>query len=310
MTGRPLVCLDLDRTTIYSPAALLLPGPDIDAPRLLCVEVYRGAPLSFVTEAAAALYQDLCGRAVVVPTTTRTPEQLARVHLPDPPAGSAEPRFAITTNGGHLIVDGLPDAGWSARVRDRLARCAPLAEVLARVESVRGAFVETVRVARDLFVYCVVDRAELPTGWQDDLAGFCAERGWTVSVQGRKVYVVPEPLTKSAAVAEVARRVGARTVFAAGDSLLDRDMLEAADHAVRPAQGELADIGYGGPRLHVTTSPGVLGGEELLRWLSEHPDLPPPGVPEHKISPATALPGADFTSTSSRSSTSTAKDPV
>lgn len=276
MTGRPLLCLDLDRTTIYSPSALLLPGPDIDAPRLLCVEVYKGAPLSFVTETAATLFRQLCGRAVVVPTTTRTPEQLARVHLPDPPEGATGPRYAIAANGGHLIVDGHPDPDWSAVVQDRLRRCAPVDEMLARVEQARGPFVETVRVAADLFVYCVVNRAELPADWQPDLDAFCHERGWTVSVQGRKVYFVPEPLTKSAAITELAHRTGAPRIFAAGDSLLDRDMLDLADHPVRPVQGELADTGYGGPRLHVTDAPGVLGGEEILRWFSDHPDMPPP----------------------------------
>jgi hypothetical protein len=44
-----VVCLDLDRTVIYSAAALDLRMPDDQAPRLLCVEVYRGVPLSFLT---------------------------------------------------------------------------------------------------------------------------------------------------------------------------------------------------------------------------------------------------------------------
>ena len=41
-----VVCVDLDRTVIYSAAALDLPMPDAEAPRLLCVEVYRGASVS------------------------------------------------------------------------------------------------------------------------------------------------------------------------------------------------------------------------------------------------------------------------
>ncbi|HEY4421230.1 MAG TPA: hypothetical protein VGN22_17030, partial [Pseudonocardia sp.] len=56
---RPVVCLDLDRTTIYSPAALDLRCSDSDAPRLLCVEVHDGAPRSFMTEAAADAFRAL-----------------------------------------------------------------------------------------------------------------------------------------------------------------------------------------------------------------------------------------------------------
>lgn len=39
-----LVASDLDRTLIYSAAALGLTMPDLRAPRLLCVEVYESKP--------------------------------------------------------------------------------------------------------------------------------------------------------------------------------------------------------------------------------------------------------------------------
>jgi len=181
MTG-PVVCLDLDRTTIYSAAALDLRVPDRDAPRLLCVEVYRGAPLSFMTEAAVSAFEALQAAATVVPSTTRTVEQLARVHLPGPPA-----RFAIAANGGELLVDGEPDAGWSAAVRRRLAGCAPATEVGAHLAAVGGEFVLALRTAAELFCYAVVDRAALPAEWVPALAAWCAPRGWAVSLQGLKV---------------------------------------------------------------------------------------------------------------------------
>lgn len=258
----PVVCLDLDRTTIYSAAALDLRMPDHEAPRLLCVELYGGAPLSFMTEAAVETYRALQAVATVVPTTTRTPAQLARVHLPGPPA-----QYAIASNGGHLLVDGAPDADWSAAVRQRLAGCTPLAEVHAHLRGCGGSFVLSLRAAGDLFAYAVVDRLALPDGWAHELAAWCAPRGWTVSLQGRKVYAVPVPLTKSAAAREVLARCGGGPLLAAGDSLLDADLLTTADLAVRPAHGELADTGFTLDHLAVTTATGVLAGEELLDWL-------------------------------------------
>jgi hypothetical protein len=263
-----VVCLDLDRTTIYSAAALELREPDHEAPRLLCVEVYKGAPLSFLIEAAAATLLQLQGVATVVPTTTRTPAQLARVHLPGPP-----PRFAIASNGGHLLVDGVADPSWDAAVRARLAGCAPLAEVQAHLRARGGPFVLALREASGLFAYAVVDRAALPDGWVDDLAAWCAPRGWSVSLQGRKVYAVPAGLTKSAAAAEVVARCGGGALLAAGDSLLDADLLDAADAAIRPAHGELAQAGFTRPHLAVTASTGVAAGAELLgrlhRWAAD-----------------------------------------
>ena len=264
-----VVCLDLDRTTIYSAAALELTGSDADAPRLLCVEVYRGAPLSFMTEAAVDAFTGLRAVATVVPTTTSTPEQLARVHLPGRPA-----TYAIASNGGHLIVDGEPDRAWSAQVRAGLDGCAPLEEIEAHLRTRSGPFVLTLRRASDLFAYAVVDRAALPAGWVDDLAAWCAPRGWTVSLQGRKVYAVPVPLTKSAAAREVVTRLGAQALLAAGDSLLDADLLDAADAAIRPAHGELQDCAFTRPHLSVTRTTGAAAGEELLAWLRDRATAP------------------------------------
>ncbi|MCP9988236.1 HAD family hydrolase [Streptomyces sudanensis] len=263
MTVPPvLVASDLDRTLVYSAAALALTAPDAEAPRLLCVEVYQGRPLSYVTEAAAGLLGELARATDFVPVTTRTREQYRRIRLPCP-----APRYAICANGGHLLVDGEPDPGWRAAVAARLAdECAPLDEVRAHLLAAADpAWLLKERVAEDLFAYLVVERALLPGDWLAELSDWAGSRGWTVSLQGRKVYAVPKPLTKSAAVREVARRTGARTVLAAGDSLLDADLLLAADRAWRPGHGELADTGWDAGHVEALADRGVAAGEEILR---------------------------------------------
>jgi hydroxymethylpyrimidine pyrophosphatase-like HAD family hydrolase len=78
---------------------------------------------------------------------------------------------------------------------------------------------------------------------------------------------VPAALTKQAALAEVVQRTGATSVAAAGDSLLDAGMLEAADAAVRPAHGELHDAGWCPPHVRVTADAGLRGGEQVLEAL-------------------------------------------
>ncbi|MGC5342682.1 HAD family hydrolase [Streptomyces sp. DT24] len=259
-----LVASDLDRTLIYSAPALGLRMPDADAPRLLCVEVYEHRPLSYLTETAAGLLDTLARTTVFVPTTTRTREQYHRIHLPGPP-----PRYAICANGGHLLVDGESDPGWRARVAARLAdECAPLTEIRNHLTaSADPAWLLKERIAEDLFAYLVVERSLLPENWVKELSVWADPRGWTVSLQGRKIYAVPKPLTKSAAMREVARRTGATLTLAAGDSLLDADLLLAADRAWRPGHGELADGGWTAPHVDVLTEQGVAAGEEILRRL-------------------------------------------
>ncbi|MET8662020.1 HAD family hydrolase [Streptomyces griseus] len=260
--ARTLVASDLDRTLIYSAASLDLSMPDAEAPRLLCVEVYGHKPLSYLTETAAALLTEVAASTVFVPTTTRTREQYRRIHLPGPAS-----RYAICANGGHILVDGVSDPDWQRRVADRIAaECAPLTEIRAHLATTADpAWLLKERVAEDLFAYLVVERSLLPEEWVRELAAWAGPRGWTVSLQGRKIYVVPAPLTKSAAMHEVARRTGATRTLAAGDSLLDADLLLAADLGWRPGHGELADEGWRAPHVVALAERGGAAGEEILR---------------------------------------------
>ncbi|MFD8479816.1 HAD family hydrolase [Kitasatospora sp. NPDC059673] len=263
-----LVASDLDRTLVYSNRALALDVPDRLAPRLLSVEVHDGKALSFMTETAAELLAELAEQTPVVPITTRTRTQYERINLPGPTPGWIPP-YAVCANGGHLLVDGVPDADWQHEIRTRLdAASAPLPEVVEHLAiTADPEWTHKRRVADELFAYLVVERAALPAGWIDDLTAWCAERGWTVSLQGRKVYAVPAPLSKSAALAEVRRRTGAQTVLAAGDSLLDADLLLTADHGWRPGHGELAETGWSAGGVTALTEIGVAAGEEILRQM-------------------------------------------
>ncbi|WP_153450871.1 HAD family hydrolase [Streptomyces smaragdinus] len=257
-----MVASDLDRTLIYSSAALLLGMPDARAPRLMCVEVNDGRPLSYMTEDAAVLLPDLMARTVFVPTTTRTRKQYRRIRLPGP-----RPPYAICANGGHLLVDGDTDHDWNAAVRERLAAdCAPLAEVSEHLQrTAHPDWTRKIRIAEDLFTYLVVARDLVPELWVKELTGWAGERGWSVSAQGSKIYLVPRPLTKSAAVAEVARRAGTTLTLTAGDSLLDTDLLLAGDQSWRPGHGELADQGWTSARVTALDELGVAAGERILR---------------------------------------------
>ncbi|MCU1693015.1 MAG: hypothetical protein JWM64_2106 [Frankiales bacterium] len=257
-----LVALDLDQTVVFSERSAGEAGPSV------VVEHLDGAPLSSMTVGAVAAYRALARRARVVPVTTRTVAQYARITLPAPSP------HAVCANGGVLLVDGVRDPDWDAWVRWLLAGVAPVEEVRAHLGQWEGSpWVRLVRTAEGLFVYLVAQsREEFPDGWLEDLAAALEPRGWSVSVQGRKAYAVPAGLTKAAAVERLSAQLGADRVLAAGDSLLDAPLLElglSSGGAVRPAHGELHDLGWCPTGLHVTTASGALAGEELLGWLAE-----------------------------------------
>lgn len=264
MTGAgTLVCTDLDQTLVYSRRW----AGDVDPAELRCVEVYRGADISFLTVRAAEAVAALGAAAAWVPATTRTIEQYRRVRLPGATAGVESPRYAVCANGGVLLVDDRPDPDWAAHVRDVVGGSAPVRaverEMARRAAGLPDGAVGAVRDAQGLFRYAVVERALLSPAWLADLTGWCAAQGWRTSVQGRKLYCLPAGLTKAAAAREVARRLGTTTMLAAGDSLLDADLLDAADAGLRPAHGELADAGWHRDHVAVTASTGARAGEEI-----------------------------------------------
>ncbi|GGL97327.1 HAD family hydrolase [Nakamurella endophytica] len=271
MTGttsprRTLVVSDLDRTLIYSPSALQLAGPDEDAPTLVCVEVVDGRPHSFLTLAAAESLGRIHRAAVFVPTTTRTVAQYRRVHFP-----GIRPRWAVTSNGGHLLEDGRVDPAWNRHVRQAIAGDGTdLAEVIAELKlRADGDWVLKRRVGDELFCYLVVDVEALPPGFVPEWRQWCTERNWSVSMQGRKIYAIPRSLSKESAVREVARRAGTDRTVAAGDGALDAGVLVAADRSIRPPHGELDATGWAHPGVEVSGRAGVLAADDITAWFED-----------------------------------------
>lgn len=265
MTATALIASDLDRTLIYSHRFF-----DTAPNEATCVETLDGEPISFMSTAAMTALEQLAARQLVVPATTRTVAQYQRIALPGGPY-----RYAVTSNGGTILVDGQPDPVWSATVTAVVAAGGiTLEDLLAALRAcISDTWVRSVKTAEGLFCYLVVDEATMPadfvTAWQD----WCAPRGWKVSQQGRKVYTVPRSLCKSHAVQEVRRRLvvtgelaADAPVLAAGDGALDAELLLAADAAIRPSHGELDAMGWQTDGLTVTAARGAAAAEEILAW--------------------------------------------
>lgn len=273
-----LIASDLDRTLIYSQRFFT----DTRSPRL-CVEVYNGEQISFMTPSAAAGLRRLAAVGHVVPATTRTVEQYRRIDLPGGPF-----QYAVTSNGGTILVAGAPDLAWQSSVRARIrdggaALDYVLAELRRRIDE---RWVRHLRVAENLFCYLVVEEAATPPAFLRDWTLWCEARGWRVSQQGRKIYAVPRTLCKSHAVAEVRRRLIDRgylatdaPILAAGDGALDAEMLSRADAAIRPAHGELHALKWSRAGLRITDEAGAAAAEEIVGWFAEQSARGTSGTP-------------------------------
>lgn len=253
-----VVACDLDRTLIYSQRALATLGTGHSGSQLVVVEVHRGEPVSFYTGIASQSLARLRAVAEFVPATTRTVAAYRRLSL----AGGST-RYAVTSHGGRILVDGHVDEEWSVRTAAEIDRhCAPLPEVLDRLAGSAPRY--RWRTADDLFCYLTVEPDSVSTDRVEELSEACSGFGWSVSVHGRRLYCLPRVLSKSSAVTEVTHRLGGGYLIAAGDSLLDVDVLRSADEAFRPMHGELHEAGWVAENLTVIQQGGILGGEELV----------------------------------------------
>jgi hypothetical protein len=285
---------DLDRTLIFSARAVRqgegTPGEAEDPPvpgyDLVPVERHDDRDISFMSRRQLDLLRAVERHCLVVPVSTRAHDQYRRVSVWPGPRP-----WAVVANGGILLEGGVPDADWTAAMKASVAdRCLPLPAVADWLAATAARWIDHVRVADDLFLSALVDRAALPAVATIELAGQLARWGWELSIQGRKLYAVPVPVRKSTAVREVARRAGATRVIAAGDSLLDRDLLDDADLGLRPAHGELHEIGA--PADVVTAAAGVVAGEELLAAVLGEVRDDGPAEPGGRVPAATPPPAA------------------
>lgn len=223
---------DLDNTLIYSYKR------DIGRDKR-CVEIYQGREISFVTQETNRLLHKLSEwkeQVLIVPTTTRTTEQYARIDL-----GVGGFRYALVCNGGVLLVKAIQEAESQCRgslevmqeddnwyrgslemIRDSVGELHRALEILDR--DPRRSF--DLRFIRDLFVFT---KCEEPEAVAADLKKVLNAEAVDVFNNGVKVYVMPKTLSKGKAVERFREYIKAGYVIAAGDSEFDIPMLEAAD---------------------------------------------------------------------------------
>lgn len=269
VTPTALIAVDLDRTLIYSSRWFR----DADRDAACCVETRDGREISFMTPAAVTSLEQLAARQVLVPATTRAVAQYQRIALPGGPY-----RYAVTSNGGTILIDGHPDEAWAATVAATLrAESAPLGEIMAALHTrVSDAWVRRVVTVDELFCYLVIDESALATDFVASWRQSCRPRGWDVVRHDRTIYTLPQSLCKCRAVDEVQRRLtvagdlpeGA-PLLAAGDSVLDAPLLSAATAAFCPAHAQLHAKESLTDRLTVTTTHGARAAEEILTGIRE-----------------------------------------
>ena len=269
-----LFASDLDQTLIYSHRRLL--NQELDQ-QIRPVESLEDRFISFMTQNALGTLKGIAQSCLFVPVTTRTKLQYRRINFHE---YGITHHYAVTSNGGTIFAEGVEDKDWSQIILEGKDNCLAARDLIAKFNNIAHpswVIKDSGKLADDLFYYCLIEREKIPA---TELAAFkiwASDNRWELSVQGRKLYLVPLNVNKKAAIQYIKEKEGITRVVAAGDSLLDLDMLKAADLALAPAHGELYSLylqgllGLGDIRF--SRNSGILAAEEILRIVADYDSL-------------------------------------
>ena len=265
MSSLILFTSDLDRTLIYS-NSMMEEYPV--AGEVTPVEHKGEEVITFMSQHSIELLQQFNQKHLFVPVTTRALYQYERIHTI---ANVLKPKFAIVSNGGTILIDGKPDMEWSKLIRRRLASTSlPNEDMLKVFAEIRHeSWVERDFYIDDLFYMFHVNKEHIP---HTELAEFEKELiglGWRMFLHGKKLYILPYNLNKAFAVQHLQSYVDYDIHVAAGDSIMDYDMLIQADVGYSPIHGELFEVQGNDLKVKWLNGKGATSTEELMSNLLE-----------------------------------------
>lgn len=227
MKTTTLFASDLDNTLLFSYKHR--------QPTDLCVEYLEGKAQGYVTEAALRLLPRVQKSALFVPVTSRSIAQYQRIRWPE----GCLPKYAVTTNGAILLVDGKEDRAWREESK---ALVDPWRGEMAQVEALLPGIpaIRRFRMIDDMYLFAACDT---PEEAQQGSLPFQGTTGLDVAVSGRKVYFFPPSINKGDAVDRLRERFAPQQVICAGDSVIDLPMLCKGDAAIVPHGALLAGRG-------------------------------------------------------------------
>ena len=254
---------DLDRTLIYSRKLIKEDDKDI-----ILVERHEDREISFMRRNTLEMLKNLSQKVLFIPVTTRTVEQYKRICIMEE---YIKPSYAISSNGGNILVNGIVDELWREEINKKISK-------IVNHEIVKEKFLSSFydtswikkMIFRDNLFYSLhfEDKSLVNLEELERFTLWAEENQWKVSLQSRKLYIVPKAVNKWDAVLYIKNKENKTRVISAGDSYLDYPILINADYSICPSHGELKSLidSKKVKRSHITMtdSVGIGASEEIL----------------------------------------------
>lgn len=239
---------DLDNTLIHSRRGTMKYLEEIEGeyefpsnlPReAISVESKNGQTSACMSAKSIEMLKEMNKQQIFIPTTTRTIDLYKRIHIFQE---EIIPEYAIVSNGGVILHHGEVMQEWEIEIAKRLETSTDKMVIKDKFKQIADeSWVAELKDADGFFWYTHIKKDEIPQAEFSQFIEWLTKQGWTYSLQERKLYFIPNEVTKEAAVEFLKRRLDIKEVVTAGDSTLDLGMILAFEYGFSLMDGTIKE---------------------------------------------------------------------
>lgn len=258
-----ILASDLDQTLIYSNRFIEDASSDI-LEKVQDIEVYNGKNISFISKFTKIEIDNLILNNQIIPVTTRTIEQFKRISLFDDKL-----KYAITSNGGNILKNGEIFLEWQNIIEKQMKFLKKTKEeVYDEYDKIKSDdWSSALKLADNLFYYAIIDRDKINLEILEKFKLWLDKYDWNLSIQGRKLYLVPKCIDKWNALEYLKNIENFEFIVCSGDSKLDFQMMEKSDLGIIPKHGKEAieNLNEIHKHIEITSKEGIFASEEIIQ---------------------------------------------
>ena len=216
----PFFFSDLDNTIIYSYKK------NIGSNKIIA-EIYNNREISFITEYTYLCLNYINSKIKFIPVTTRSVEQYKRVVFNK----NWKPEFALATNGGNLIVNGVVDENYRKKTLEIIEPFIYDMNEIRNALKLDTDIILDVILVDGMFVYT---KSQAPNKTLERLKIKFENSKVDFISNNQKIYAVPPVLKKGFAVERIKEYICLDRTISAGDSVFDISMLNNTEVSIFP----------------------------------------------------------------------------
>lgn len=193
----------------------------------ICVDIKDGRPMSFMSDKSYEMLQIISEKVEFLPITTRSLDQYSRLRL----LKDKYPKYALTSNGGILLVDNVIDEEWYRKSKMMINDCMEDIQKSLNILNKDTMITLDARIVDGLFVFAKTKDIEFT---EDRLKEKLDLKNLVIKKHKDKIYILPRKLNKGTALNRAKNILGYDFVIGAGDSLFDVPMLQHSNIPIIP----------------------------------------------------------------------------